>query len=434
MNKIISCLVKNYIEDKWLELKMEQLSRSSQQHFILNRYPTYTLENFNQLNNFIHDTELLYVSSIGDIIVDQDTLWKKLHSIPDNVGLIGHIIWYPDQPNPHLHEQCFIIRTAALSGFIDFYKKSDTGLTFVRSQEDMHDGHAPLWIDLSKEISNRKDNFGTFLMEQILKSGYKVVNFDESWRYPSKSRLSKPKEFKDNYIIPTRGYLYPNYNSNVFSRCLKNIELNDLLEPAQTEAILVIKEFLKFNIINVYHYDKTEINFPAEQIISLGNGLMGECLAFFNNAKKIIFYYINTNNIEFKKYMYDNFDGADYEKFYIDYANERNLKIEPFDMQEIEASEEELEYSKIILKNWNCVKKIEKEYLNDNLFNILDILLSKIDRKTIFYTSTILEEYFLTHLLYNLDEINAVIDNIEKKMLETDSLWLRHTPTQYLLK
>lgn len=428
MNKVNSFIVRNSIDNKWLKDKMLQITQSGQQHFINGRYPIYILDSYEELNQYLDSAEFLFVQTAGDYILDFDTLWDNLHSIPDDIGLLAHIIWYETSTTPFINEQCFVIRTSAIhSRPIKFYSNTVNGPTFIKSEVDMHTGHAPLWVDHSGIYGTRDDGFGTELMSKIISNGFRVSNFDMSWRFSKSNKLPVSPDRFDISKLPVRAFLYPHLNTELFAHCLKTVTLNPELDDAQYTAIQVIQELLKFSYVNVYHWDSINTNFPANLVISPANGFMGEAIALSANAKRIIFYDINENNINFKKYLYENFDGTGYEKFFSTYTAKRGLGIEPACDFGIESAEIEMEHTNMVLNNWETVKTIEREYVTGDLFDILDILLSKINTITILHTSTILGYYIFSNILHDQDEIDLVKQKIQNKITSTNSLWIRET-------
>jgi hypothetical protein len=195
---------------------MLQLTQSSQYQLSDKHYPVVVVNNYEEINDYIDQADWLVVRTAGDIIVNRDHVWNKLHSIEDNVGIVGHIIWYPEDTVPHLHEQCFIINTKAFKNKLSFDNVIDRGLAFTRSAEDMNNGHAPISVGLSSNIIDRKMEFGSLLIEQALTNGYQVVNFDEQWRYPADNQWINVKDlveelkFDPKFRVASRGYFYPN--------------------------------------------------------------------------------------------------------------------------------------------------------------------------------------------------------------------------------
>lgn len=418
-------IVKNSINDEWLRDKMLQITRSGQKHLVNSQYPTYIIDDYSELDQYTGQADFLFVQTAGDYILDFDTLWNKIHSIPDSVGLIGHILWEPTDTTPHLHEQCFIIRTAALRGTPLNFVSGTQGKRFIRSKEDLHDGHAPLYVTLDNAIVDRDPGFGTDLMSTILDNGYEVRNFDLSWRFSSDTKIPVVDTDLNLAYMPTRAFLYPEISTETFSRCLKTLELDPALDEAQAQAIHVIKEVMKFNYINVYHWDTIPNDVPADIVMTPANGFMGEAMALTSGAKKIIFYDINHNNIKFKQTVYNQFDGKDYKKFFEDYASTNNLKIEPASDYAVDGANEQMYYTNLVIENWETVKQIEKEYITGSLFNLLDVLIPKIEHRTNLHTSTILGYYIFSNILHDQAEIDNAIERIQEQVNKTNSTWYK---------
>jgi len=395
-------------------------TRSGQEHLVNGRYPTYIIDNYDQINNYLDDADWLFVQTAGDYILDFDHLWTKIHSIPDYVGLVGHLIWDQGEFTPYLEEQCFIINTKAVK-HLDFNSYIETGKNFIRSEDDLHEGHAPLWLALGDRTEIRHGKFGTKLMSDILENDYSVVNFDQSWRYSDTIKLP----IRQNPLIeqlPTRGYLYPYIKTVAFSEALKSLKSSDYLDPAQQIALSVINETMKFNYINALYWDDIVKDYDCDLVIAPANGLMAETLAYYNHAKKIVIYDINPNNIEFKKFLYENFDGHDYEQFYKKYAKERNLKIEP---NHTVAITDEIKYhNREVLANWDKIKKIEKTYISGDLFTTLPWILPLISSKTIIHTSTILGYYIFSNILHDQEEIDMRVSELSAVIESTGAVWL----------
>jgi hypothetical protein len=416
--RVIFIIVKCSTDDEWLNSKMLQITRSSQEHLVNGRYPTVVLDDYSQINSYLNKADYLFVQTAGDYILDFDHIWNKLHSIPEDVGLISHITWNVNSYTPFMEEQCFIINTKAIRN-LDFSSSINTGRKFIRSKEDLHDGHAPLWVDLSTEQEVTHGKFGTKVMYEIIRNGYKVRNFDLSWRYADTSKIP----VLDLGRLPTRGYFYPKIATKVFSQCLKDLTVNTMLDEAQSMAITVINKILKFDYINALYWDDI-VKSKFDTVIAPANGLIAETLAYFNGAKKIIIYDINPSNIEFKKYLYDNFDGRDYEKFYTDYARQRNLGIEPNDVIIENLGEHIKSDNREVLAHWDEIKKIEKEFVLGDLYDTLPQIIEHIDSKTLIHTSTILGFYIFSNILHDQNEIDLAVKTLTKKVKDTGALWL----------
>lgn len=416
MKHLNSFIVHCSCNDPWLESKMYQLTLCQQHQLIDGQYPIISVKNINDINLYLNDAKWLFIETAGDYIVDRDHVWKLLHSIPETVGLIGHILWDPSEINPHLHHQCIIINTQALKGNpIDFHSRKKIGKSFVRSERSMHGDYCPAWIQLNDTVIDRDPGFGTDLMATILENGYEVINFDDEWR------SAKNIDYLSH--MPSRGYLNPEVETKLFSHCFKTLTVDDRLDPAQIDAITVIKNEMKYNILNALHWDHYPIGNHANLIISPANGFMGECIALKNNAKKIIFYDINPNNIDFKKRLYTNWNGKDYEDYYTEFANERGLIIDPFSPQAKENAKYHINEVNSVIESWSMFKNMEVEFIHADVITIIDDILNKFVNQTIFHTSTILNYYLWSNLAHDLDVIHAARKQIEEKTKSTNSIW-----------
>lgn len=413
---------------------MLQITQAGQDQLSLGNYPLVTVNNYEEINDYLDKADWLFVETAGDFIIHRDHLWNKIHSLTDDIGLMGHIMWYPEEHLPHLHDQCFIINTRAFPKGLNFSSYQDYGSNFARGSGDMNCGHAPLSVYLTESKIERDMKFGTAIMEQALEHGYKVVNFNEDWRYPEKNLNFIPIDDivnelgfdKQRYRLPARGHFYPKINPSLFESCLKSLTLNDDLDESQKMIIAIIKKSLNFKSLNVWHWDHHPPHIQADTVISPANGLLGENMALTSNAKKIIFYDLNPNNIDFKKDLYNNWDGNDYQSFAINWAKERKISVEP----DLDSAQQEAEKYQInnqrILENWDHFKNLKKEFYNFDIISNIDFLLDNFSN-CFLHTSTILNCYLISQVLHDKKEINDVRNKIKNKCITTNSTWYENT-------
>ena len=426
MSKVIFIIVPSCSNNDWLDAKMMQITKAF--IYTLNRfvYPIEIVESYNDINLYLDKADWLVVSTAGNIIVERDHIWNKLHSIPDDIGLLAHILQFEGHSTPWIHEQFFIINTKAFKNkTISFDEYQDFGGGLIRSAEDMHDGHAPLSVTFNnRKIVQRDFQFGTKLILDTLLSGYRVSNFDYDWRYPN---------FSNNYVsldkqtikLPSRGYAYPKVNTELFAKALKERTLHPELDEAQSLLIYGIQEVLKFNVLNAWHYEIAISHDPADKVICPATGFLGELMAFQSGAKQLVLYDKNINNIQFKQDLYSLWDGINYDQFVTDWASKRSIAVEPTVEKDKEVAKEMMnEVNEKVLSNWNKWKEsINIEFVHCDLLTDVNVILNKVCDKTILNTSTILSLYPFTHMIYDTDVINQVRDNIAAKMLETNSRW-----------
>lgn len=416
MNHLNGFVVRYSCNDPWLDSKMYQITMCMQHQLFDKQYSITSIDNFNQLKQHVKDSKWMLVQMAGDYIVDRDHIWNKLHSIPDDVGMIGHLLWNPGDQDPYLHKQCLIINSKAIEDLnFDFYQSKITGKNFLRSDKSMHGDYCPAEVMLGETESTRSVDFGTAVMQAILSKGYKVLNFDEHWR----------SNINLDYIshLPSRGYLNPDINTTLFSECFKSLTIHENLDPAQKDAIETIKHELEYHWVNVYHWDAFPTNQEADIIIAPASGFLGECMAMHNNCKKIIFYDINANNIDFKRKLYSEWDGKNYESYYANFANERNLNIDPQTPQAKETAKKHFDDVNNVIEKWDIFKQYDVEFLNIDIIDCLDLLLSKVKNKSILHTSTILNFYIWSNIKHDREKIEIARNKIQEKIERTDSIW-----------
>lgn len=408
--------------------KAIQLTRACQRYWSSGSYDLVEVDDFFEINSLIKDYDWIVVQSAGDLISDREYLQEKLESVDNDVGLIAHLLWYDNVDNcPYIHEQCFIINTKAIKNTIKFVDETDHGRSFVRSEEDMHNGHAPLYVTYGIDTIRRDKKFGTNLIIEVLNNGYKARNFDMSWRFNPASDFGKGYDwFLDKFnfpSVPTRGYIYPELESDHYEIAFKNLQESQFLDPLQNSVIRLYRELLSFDCLNVIHWDKLAESGNFATVISPANGLLGESLGLTANANKIIFYDINKNNIEFKKYMYEEWDGKNYLKFAEDYAAAHNLKLEPSSVNGIGESIRSHQHIDEVYEQWTKLKSLNKEFIHIDIVKNYNTLLDKISENTLIHTSTIFTYYLQSNIMNDQKTIDDVRNKIMNKIKDTNSLW-----------
>ena len=432
MKKVIFITVQISTDSTWLNNKMLQLTQASQSQLSNGTYPIVVVDNYEEINSYMDQADWLLIRTAGDLAINTDHLWNKLHNIPEDVGIVGHIIWYPEQSVPHLHEQCFIINTRAFKDKLSFDSYNDIGLEFGRSAEDMNDGHAPVSVHLTGNTINREMTFGSSIIEKSLLNGYRVVNFDEHWRYPTDNQWISVKDliedlnFDPKFRIASRGYFYPTIGPELFENCLKQLTVTDELEDTQRMIISIIRKFLLYQYVNIWQWDGYSPHIQADTVISPANGLLGETMALSSNAKKIVFYDLNPNNIEFKKALYTKWNGTDYSAFATKWAQDRSLDIEPI----LESSKKEAEQNKEtninVFNNWDKLKSLDIDFHSVDFLENIDMLLNK-EHNFYLHTSTILNSFIITNIKHSVEEIRRMRNKIEQHCKTNNGFWEEST-------
>jgi len=417
-------LVPSFSSSEWLNEKLLQITEAFVTAMNNKNYPIHVVQSYEEINNLTHNAEYLVVIGAGNIIVDVDHFYGMLETIPENVGLIANLLQYKHDITPYFHEQCFIIKTSVLD-YYDFSEESDYGVELIRSIEDMHDGHAPLFITLGNQQVKRKLQFGTKIIEQYLSKGYVVQNWDYSWRYPKSVNQSLQSIISDT-PVQSRLYLYPKKSTELFETAFKNLELIDGLDHAQYLFIKVISNALKMQVLNAWQTEWATDSVSANTVIYPATGFLAELCAINSGANKIVFYDVNKNNLEFKKKLYETWNGIDYEKFAKDYAIENTLSIEPiFSQDHYKTSEPKQKTNEHIFSDWSKFKEsVELEFVHCDILKSFDKLKPYFTENTLFGTSTILTFYPYSHILYSKTQIEEIRQTITEAVKQTKSIWV----------
>jgi hypothetical protein len=428
MSKVIFCTVQNYTSNLWLDAKLFQLTYTSQQWWSDHQYPIVIVDRLEELNQYLDQADWLVVQTAGDIILERNHLWNKLHSIPDDVGFIGHIAWYDDVA-PRVHPQCFILRTAAVKSLIF---DDDCGISFIKSTDDLHQGHSPaeVFLNPGSEVSY---GVGTNILQQVLLGGYRAVNFDRDWRYgtPEDIRIIPHVDSVQDILdtvniprLPSRGFCFPDINPNIFADALRKLETNTDLDTSQQVFVELFKNILSFinnDVVSILNWDSPPSVTSADAVVCTAGGFLAETIALRTGAKKIVFYDVNHHTVEFKRSLYTNWDGVDYFGYATAWARDNNLITEPRTLisQKISNSQQLDE----ILDNWAYFKTIDVEFIHGDIVKDPTIISNCVIMNTVVHTSNILGYYLPTAIAYTTDEIQEARDVIEKAIGNTNSYW-----------
>jgi len=424
MYKVIFIIVPSFSSSNWLNDKMLQITESFISILNVDEYPVYVVENYNDINRFLDKANIIVVATAGTVIVERDHLWKKINEFPLDIGLMTHLLQFENDVTPYMHEQFFIINTSAVKHIdLTFIPCEDEGIELIRSDEDLHDGHAPLFISLGKDLVNRRLQFGTMLIEHVLQNGYEVRNFDLGWRYPA-----VPNDYfnLDDMVLPTKGFCYPMTSTEIFEKSLKDMKSYPGLDEAQDLFIRAMKKIFEFKVLNYWHYDQIPDIVDFNHVISPATGFLAEMTAIRCGAKKITFYDKNYNNLDFKKHLYENWDGERYNEFAVAWAKQKNLSLEPSFGIDKEMTNDLINDTEINLFSiWNGWRKsISVDFIYGDLL-LTDYIIDSITDKTIFHTSTILGRYPFTAIIHDRSTIKNVELKLIKKIEETNSRWIK---------
>lgn len=418
--------VKTFTNNKWLDNKLVQLTSKCQEWWADYKYPTITVDSYEDL--YTPETEWIVIQQAGDVIIERDHLWHKLSTIPNDVGLITHLVWYAEDAAPHISVQCIIIRTRAISN-LNFTPCVKESKSFIRSKLDMHHGDSPYEILHGDTTSTFQYGIGTDIINQVLTNGYRVVNFDNDWRFGSNTwPVVIPAQVKEIFNqfnwshYPSRGFCFPTVNTDSFAKALEELTIYPNLDPSQIMLIGLLQGIVELQtakVLNVLHWDIVPNVTEASHIITPANGFLGETIALHTGAKKITFYDVNPNNLEFKKSLYASWDKQDYIGYATAWATQHNLITEPkWDSSKKVADDFKFEN---IVSNWDYFKSLEVSFVLLDIVQDADKFASLITNDSVVHTSTILNYYPITHMLHTSNDVNRAIETILHKIQETNS-------------
>lgn len=431
MSKVLFITVRNYTSNEWINDKMLQYTHANQIWWADNQYECVIVDSYNDINKYLGSADWLVVQTAGDTIMERTHLWNKLHSIPDDVGFIGHLVWYPYWPSPHFHPQCFIIRTYAVKEFN--VAEGTTNSVFTRSTEDMHQGKAPLELYLDSTGDSRTHGNGTKVLEQVLSAGYRVVNFDHDWRFGANTC---PIELSDNFkqILnnlgwpqhPSRGFCYPENSTDLFERALKDFVVYPELDISQQMYIEIIKKVVALQnhgVVNILNWDVCNTTDKHDHIVCPAGGLFGEIAALKTSAKRITVYDINQHTLDFKRSLYEQWDGKDFIEYANAWASERGLITEPrWDKAQQLVTKQDTDINSVIT-NWDYFKSLEVEFVHCNIISDTAKLLPYITENSLLHTSTILNYYPVSMISHTKRDIDVAKDLILEQVKITRSTW-----------
>lgn len=405
MSRVIFFIVKNYSDTEWLAKKMLQITEASVNTLnINNQNPIITVSNFQEIKKYKNYADLFVIFAIGNILIDRDHFWNKIYSIPEDIGVLGNIIMHQEDSIPRLDPQCIIVKSE-LYEYLNDHNFESKGHAILRSAADMHNGYAPEEVFLSYETKNNYYQFGSYLIEQSLLSGYRVRNFDNDWRYGHTNFLTTTQGY------PNRSFLYPHKNSKQFEECYKKMKVSNNLDDSQVKFLNAVKQLTKLDILNVWQYEESPyVSQNIKTVISPACGFLGELCAIKNNASTLVLYDINHYNIDFKRRLYTDWNEKDYEEFANDYCIKKNLKKEPLSYNDrIQSESYKQESIKKILNNFREFSQNTKIIILElDLIKEFDKLLKYVTEDSLLLTSTILDEYTFTSLFYDIDDIEYV--------------------------
>lgn len=416
MEKVAFISVPSFSKSAWLNSRMADITDVQVKFLNEDRNSVYRIESYSDINNYLDKAEILVVITDGNIFIDRDTLWNRINNMPTDVGLMAHLLQHSNDDTVYFDDQFFMIRTSAVSS-LDFLEASETGLELIRSAQSVHDDYTPLEVTLGTNTVNRTMKFGSKIIEHVLSNGMRVTNFDNAWRYGTHI----PEYVQDGTQLPIRGYLYPKKSTAQFEEMLRTWKLVDGVDDAQEKFYHIINRYMNFNFVNVKSFEVPAERPEVQVVIAPAAGFIGELTAHYTYAEKLILFDINPNNIEFKKHLYANWDGNNYENFAKEWCDAKGLAMEPSRPGDLAyADRYTKETERHVINNWNQFRHFEVEFMHIDIIKDIDKLLAGVEKTprrkptTLLHTSTILQydKFLFTTLFYSKEEVDTAIEKI----------------------
>lgn len=195
-------------------------------------------------------TQALFVKS-GSLFPDWYA-WRDLINNYPHQGLIGHIIWHPDQ-EPYIDDQCWFLDLTRFD-IQDLEHKSTISAGLIRSDENLHDDYTPLWLRPSTgEQTYSGSFFGQGLITRQINEKRIVSNWSKNARdlkfycYPDMDLAMLIRERFAEYLAMAENQLWVLNNEPPYLSRRKNFItpgsginwILNLLNPA-TESVTII--------------------------------------------------------------------------------------------------------------------------------------------------------------------------------------------------
>jgi len=278
--------------------------------------------------------------------------------------IAGHIL---DRKRSYyeLHDQCYIINLKKWAEYeypeIGAEKEKEKHLKAIpiRSEENYHDNHTPIWIKPGNEMIEYEDKcHGWNIISIALDNDEDIVIFDQKFRDGKKCYYAEyDSDFQEN-----SEKIYQKYN----------FAANRLYYPTNTEKL-----------------QKVKIKGPITQLIVPASGfnwLLYLDKYGYDENTEVIFYDYNPNALWYMKETINEFKGHDYHKFLKELIKDEELIKKAPDW--FQSKQEIVTRFSKISKLWNIKDEVKIDFVQCDLLNEFNIKVNN-DENTIFNVSNI---------------------------------------------
>lgn len=234
----------------------------------------------------------LFIKS-GTLFSDWEEFVKLLENYPHQ-GLIGHIIWRPNE-EPYLDDQCWFIDLGKFSTD-DLENLPGEHLVAIRSEENLHDDYTPLWLRSgSGQQSYRGNKFGQKFIANQLNNKRIVVNWS-----------SKMRDLKH--------FCYPDMDVDAVVRD----KFVDYLRLAENQLWVLNNEPITIQ--------------GQARVTTPGSGLSWILNILDHRTNELQIVDISQTQIELCQHLWENWDGKDYGKIVWEFI--KNKRLQHFELDD----------------------------------------------------------------------------------------------------
>ena len=230
-----------------------------------------------------------------DTEFEGDKFFEHLHELIKSEFLVaGHILdrkegWY------EIHEQCYVLNLKKYKEYecpeIGEAKRNAEHFETVpiRSDENFHDDHTPLWIKPGIEMEKYKHKWhGWNLLRTAFDNKEEVLVFDENIRHSKRCYYAA----HETDYIENSSHILKKYN----------LSASRLFYPINTEEVVPLPDFVG----------------PIKQLVTPASGF--NWLKYldkygYDEDTEVIFYDYNPNALYYMQTIIEKFEGGDLHKF-----------------------------------------------------------------------------------------------------------------------
>lgn len=320
-----------------------------------------------------------YIVASGHRVTGIEHLKKALdYFMSTEYAVLGHILQDdPDQDSQFysLHHQCMIIdinkwQQAGSPQWGTPLRVVDYTLPAItRSTENFHDKYTPYWIAPSTEPAKQYSGVlreGWQLIKGIIESGQSIGNFPQEIRNLKMHLYPDSGGPFESIIVDGIDEIPTNFNQRQYLRAtnFKSAQRTTFVyntDPMQNQAKL--------------HYNKST---RLDNLYAVAAGfrplqLLNACQ--YHAGTRIVYFDYSQISLDFKKWLWENWDGENYNQAISHYKTNVNPQFSPiwfYNQDYTNRWHDVLDYfggKESWLKLWHAYKQLEHEFIHCSLFD-----------------------------------------------------------------